>query len=67
MGRVAHAYRTYAEKFTTTQQIERFIETILDHVIVSVTITDNLDMGFQMFQTANGLPLRPTTCSGHLL
>lgn len=59
MGRVAHAYRTHAEKFTSTQQIERFIETILDHVIVSVTITDNLDMGFQMFQTANarGLPL----------
>ena len=40
-------------------QISSFIEILLDNVIFSVTITDNLDMGFQMFKTANarGLPL----------
>ena len=59
MGRVAHEYRNFAGKFTTLTQISSFIEILLDNVIFSVTITDNLDMGFQMFQTANarGLPL----------
>lgn len=59
MGRVAHSYRDFARGYTTANQIKKFLNTVLDHVLVSVTITDNLGMGFQMFQTANarGLPL----------
>ena len=59
MGRVAHSYRDFARGYTNANQIKKFLNIVLDHVLVSVTITDNLAMGFQMFQTANarGLPL----------
>jgi hypothetical protein len=53
MGQVATSYRRYVEEFVTVEQIKEFVDTVLDHVIMSVTITDNLEMGFQMFQTAN--------------
>jgi len=59
MGRVCLEYCRLAEKYETALDIQNFVDTVLDHVLVSVTITDNITMGYQMFQTANGrgLPL----------
>lgn len=59
LGRVALKYREIVRDFTTDREIEEFLNNVLDNVIVSLTITDDLVMGFQMFQTANarGLPL----------
>jgi len=59
MGRVAIEYHKLAQKYGTGLEIQNFLETILDNVLVSVTVTDNITMGYQMFQTANarGLPL----------
>ena len=47
------------QEFQTDEEIELILESILDHVLVSVTLTDDMTMGFQMFVTANatGLPL----------
>jgi uncharacterized protein with ParB-like and HNH nuclease domain len=59
MGRVAIEYHKLAAKYESSLEIQNFLEAVLDNVLVSVTITDNITMGFQMFQTANarGLPL----------
>lgn len=59
MGNVALTYYDLVQEFQTDEEIELILESILDHVLVSVTLTDDMTMGFQMFVTANatGLPL----------
>jgi hypothetical protein len=59
MGNVALTYYDLVQEFETAREIGMILESILDHVLVSVTLTDDMTMGFQMFVTANatGLPL----------
>ena len=59
MGNVALTYLDMVQEFQTDREIALVLESILDHVLVSVTLTDDMTMGFQMFVTANatGLPL----------
>jgi len=62
MQRVATIYHRYIRSLLDQkgeQGLVSFYQTLRDRVIVGVTLTDDLSMGFQMFQTANarGTPL----------
>jgi len=52
MGNVAFSYYNHFKK-KNLLELKGFLKTVLDHVIVSVTLTDSMTMGYQMFQTAN--------------
>ena len=60
MERVAIEYYNFASGYETVQQIQSFLHAVLDNTIVSVTITDNISMGFQMFLTTNATGLTLT-------
>jgi uncharacterized protein with ParB-like and HNH nuclease domain len=52
MANVAFSYYKHFKR-KSLPELQGFLETVLDHVIVSVTLTDSMTMGYQMFQTAN--------------
>lgn len=59
MERAALEYYDFASGYETVQQVQTFLDAVLDNILVSVTVTDNISMGYQMFLTTNatGLPL----------
>jgi len=60
MERVAIEYYNFAREYETVQQIQSFLGAVLDNTLVSVTVTDNITMGFQMFLTTNATGLSLT-------
>jgi hypothetical protein len=60
MERVALEYYNCASRYETVGQIESFLDAVLDNILVSVTLTDDISMGFQMFLTTNATGLSLT-------